>query len=540
MPLQHRFRPLVWGLFAVVPLTACPPVRLPDLSAQTTRPERTAGQETSAYADVLGFLDSLTRAGAALRVGTLGESPEGRRIPWVLAARPMVDGPAEAAETGKPIVYIQGNIHSGEVEGKEAAQMLLRDLSLGSLRPLLDSVIVLMVPIYNADGNEKFGAGDVNRPGQNGPARVGPSTNGQGLNLNRDYVKLEAPETRASLALIDRWQPDIFIDLHTTNGSYHGYALTWAPGLNPNSSPANDYTRDHFLPTIRERMRRRQRLETFPYGNFRNQEPDSLVQGWETYDARPRFGTNNMGVRGRIAILSEGYSNNPFPERIRATYAFLREILSLAAEERVAVRRVVAQGSQWRPDSIGIRSGFAPPTRQEVIAEITRSDGDGSHGFARRIRTGVYRTIRMPVIDRFVAVAQVARPVAYLLPPQHAPLAALLRAQGIVVERLSEPWQGQVEGFTVDSVQVAPFVFEGHRNVTVTGQWAARAGEVTPGWFYVSTDQRAGVLAAYLLEPACEDGFAAWNFYDRELRHGGEAPVLRVRSALHVPRVALE
>jgi hypothetical protein len=540
MPLQQRFRPLLGCLFAAVALSAGPPVRPPALMAQSTRPERTAGQETSTYADVLAFLDSLTRAGAGIRTATLGQSPEGRRLPWVLAARPMVDGPADAWQSGKPIIYIQGNIHSGEVEGKEAAQMLLRDLTLGSLRPLLDSVIVLVVPIYNADGNEKFGPGDVNRPGQNGPPRVGPSTNGQGLNLNRDYVKQEAPETRASLALIDRWQPDIFIDLHTTNGSYHGYALTWAPGLNPNSSPANDYTRDHFLPTIRERLRRRQKIETFPYGNFRNQEPDSLVQGWETYDARPRFGTNNMGIRGRIAILSEGYSNNPFPERIRATYAFLREILSLAAEERVAVRRVVAQGAQWRPDSIAIGSGFAPPTRQDVIAEITRSDGDGSHGFARRIRTGVFRTIRMPVIDRFVAVAQVARPAAYLLPPQHAPLAAMLRAQGIVVERLSEPWQGQVEGFTVDSVQVAPFVFEGHRTVSVTGQWAARAGEVTPGWFYVSTDQDAGVLAAYLLEPACEDGFAAWNFYDRELRHGGEAPVLRARTALHVPRVAVE
>jgi hypothetical protein len=184
---------------------------------------------------------------------------------------------------------------------------------------------------------------------------------GQGLNLNRDYVKLEAPETRASYALLNAWEPDVFIDLHTTNGSYHGYALTWSPGLNPNSSPANDYSRDHFLPTVRERLKKRDKLETFPYGNFRNQEPDSLVLGWETYDARPRFGTNAMGLRGRIAILSEGYSNNPFPERIRATYLFLRTILSLAAEERSAVKRVVAASAAWRPDSIVIRSTFAPP-----------------------------------------------------------------------------------------------------------------------------------------------------------------------------------
>lgn len=532
MPIQRHILTLSAFFLAATPFGL--------LAAQTTRPERTDARETSTYADVLGFIDSLARRGAPIRIGTLGESPEGRRIPWVLAARPMVDDPLEAWQTGKPVIYIQGNIHSGEVEGKEAAQMLLRDLTVGPLQPLLDSVIVLVVPIYNADGNERFGPGTVNRPGQNGPERVGGGGNGQGLNLNRDYVKQEGPETRASLAFIDHWQPDIFIDLHTTNGSYHGYALTWAPGLNPNSSPANDYTRDHFLPLVRERLRRRQRIETFPYGNFRNQEPDSLVLGWETYDARPRFGTNNMGMRGRIAILSEGYSNNPFAERIRATYGFVREILSLAAEERSTVKRVIAAGTSWRPDSIGLHSIFAPPVRQDVIAEITRADGDGNHGFARRVRTGEFKTIRMPVYDRFVADRKVVRPAAYLLPPQHAPLAALLRAQGIVVERLTEGWEGPAESFTIDSVQVASFPFEGHRNVTLVGEWSARSVEVAAGWYYISTDQRGGVLAAYLLEPASEDGFGTWNFYDREVRVGAQAPVLRVRSPLTVPRTMVE
>ena len=310
----------------------------PSLRAQTTRPERTDSRETSTYADVLAFLDSLESLGAGVRVGTLGFSPQGRRIPYVIAARPMVDSPGDAHRTGKPILYVQGNIHAGEVEGKEAAQMLLRDLTLGSLLPLLDSVILLVVPIYNADGNEDFVPGERNRPGQNGPASVGRNTNGQGFNLNRDYVKLEAPETRGALALLAAWEPDFFIDLHTTNGSYHGYALTYAPGLNPNSPPANDYVREHFLPTVRERMRQRHREETFWYGNFRNQDPDSLVLGWETYDPRPRFGTNASGMRGRMAILSEGYSNAPFQQRIAATYDFLREILSLAAEERVRIK----------------------------------------------------------------------------------------------------------------------------------------------------------------------------------------------------------
>ena len=267
------------------------------VAAQSTRGERTAYAETSTYADVVGFLDSLRARGAGIKVWTLTKSHEGRDVPVVLASRPMVSGAEEARASGKPIVYIQANIHAGEVEGKEAAQMLLRDLTVGPLRTLLDSVILLMVPIYNADGNEKWAPGDVNRPGQNGPASVGVRGNGQGLDLNRDYVKMEAPETRASIELIGRWQPHVFVDLHTTNGSYHGYALTWSPGLNPNRNPANDYVQDELLPELQRRMRRRHKQETFPYGNFRNQEPDSLVQGWETYDGRARYGTNWHALR---------------------------------------------------------------------------------------------------------------------------------------------------------------------------------------------------------------------------------------------------
>jgi murein tripeptide amidase MpaA len=202
---------LISALLLAVSLTA--PVR-----AQTTRPERTRFQETSSYADVLAFLDSLQQLDAGIQVGTLAVSPEGRRVPYVLASRPAITGAAEAHRSGKPVVYVQGNIHAGEVEGKEAAQMLVRDLTVGPLAPLLDSLVLIIVPIYNTDGNERWATGETNRPGQN---------------------------------------PDVFIDLHTTNGSYHGYALTFTPGLNPNGNPARDLARDRLLPAVRERMRRR-------------------------------------------------------------------------------------------------------------------------------------------------------------------------------------------------------------------------------------------------------------------------------------------
>ena len=510
------------------------------LTGQATRPERTDGQETSTYSDVLGFLDSLVRAGADIRIGTLAHSVEGRAIPWVLAARPMVDGPSAARRSGKPTLYIQGNIHAGEVEGKEAALMLLRDMTLGTLGPLLDSVIVLVVPIYNVDGNEAFGPADRHRPGQNGPAVVGRRANGQGLDLNRDYVKMEAQETRRAAALIEAWDPDIFIDLHTTNGSYHGYALTYSPGLNPNGGPANAFVRDEFLPTIRDRMRGRHQQEIFDYGNFKNQEPDSLDQGWFTYDPRPRFGTNWFAMRGRMAILSEAYSNAPFKERIRATYNFVREILSLAGERRDAIAALHAPRKRWVPDSVTLRSEYAEPSLRDVIVEITESAGDGSHGFARRRRTGQYRTIHMPVFDRFAPTRREAMPAGYLLPPRLTEVVELLRHHGIRVAQLRHPWNGTAEAFGVDSLTVSRRAFQGHRMVRVEGEWKPRPGwQAATGWYFVPTAQRLGVLAAYLLEPASADGVAAWNLLDRDLRQGRDSPILRVRQQVETPMLEL-
>ncbi|HJR15214.1 MAG TPA: M14 family metallopeptidase [Gemmatimonadales bacterium] len=510
------------------------------LAAQATRPERTEFRETSSHADVLQFLDSLSRASNDLRGGTLAISPEGRRVPYVVAARPVPVSPAEAHRSGKPIVYLQANIHAGEIEGKEAAQMLLRDLTRGRLRPLLDSVILLVVPILNADGNERLAAGERNRPGQNGPAVVGQNTNGQGLNLNRDFVKLEAPETRGVVDLIARWDPDLLIDLHTTNGSYHGYVLTYAPSLNPNGNPAADFVRDRFLPVIRGRMERRHRQQTFWYGNFRNQDPDSLIQGWETYDARPRFGTNWMGLRGRLAILSEAYSNADLQTRIVATYNFVHEVLSLAAEEKATIKSLLVSTDQWKPDSIAVRSVLGAGRMQPVIAEITRSLGEGSNGFARRQRTGLYRTIRMPVFDRFQPARKEPLFEGYIIPPRLRTVVDLLRRQAIAIDSVREPWKVAVQRFTVDTLIVGS-LFEGHRTVQVEGRWDSQFSDtlVGRGWYLVRTRQALGVLAAYLLEPESEDGVVTWNLVDRDIQAGRSYPILRVRSVPGVAAVAI-
>ncbi|HEX2248776.1 MAG TPA: hypothetical protein VHH32_00425 [Gemmatimonadales bacterium] len=287
-------------------------------------------------------------------------------------------------------------------------------------------------------------------------------------------------------------------------------------------------------------MEQRYQQRTFSYGNFRSQHPDSLAQGWETSDARARFGTNWMGLRGRLSILSEGYSNADFRSRISATYNFVREVLELAGEQTAAIKQVVRTADRTNNDSLAIRSRLGSPVFHEVIAEITGDAGEGSNGFARRQRTGEYRAVRMPVYDRFTATRKEARPAAYLIPSRLTEIIDLLLRQGIAVDVSTSDWRTRAEAFTVDSIAVGP-LFEGHRTIQVEGRWSTQPVDtlLSSGWYLVRTDQPLGTLAGYLLEPASEDGVVTWNFLDRELEPRAVYPILRAHRLPPVPSTAL-
>jgi hypothetical protein len=511
-----------------------------------TRPELTRYQETSHYADVRQFLDSLRKLGAPLSFGSIGRTTEGRQIPFVIASRPLVTSASEAKRLGRPIVYVQGNIHAGEVEGKDALLALIRDLTFSAKPNALDSVVLIAVPIYNADGNERFAPQSVNRTEQNGPELVGTRANAQNLDLNRDYVKAEAPETRASLAMFNTWDPDVFVDLHTTDGSFHGYALTYSPSLSPAAVFGGLFTRDSLLPVLRDRMRTRHGFEVFDYGNFVSDERGLVAdttqrEGWATYDSRPRFGTNYYGIRGRIAILSEAYSHDSLARRIGSTYAFVSEILSLVAERASSIRSLSARADSlplaWgrSPDSVqivAVRSELASPRQQDVIKEDITTTGDSSlsqPGVPRgERRTGIFHTFRMPVYDRFTSTLDRLPPAAYVIAPRDTAVVALLRLHGIRVDRSDSAWLARGESYTIDSIAISSRAFQGHHEVRLRGTWQRGLQGLPPRSFIVSTAQPRGVLIVYLLEPESDDGFATWNFFDSELKKGGRYPVTRI------------
>jgi hypothetical protein len=558
-------------------------------AAQQTRAERSNYAETSTHADVLAFIDSLQARGAKIHVGIIGRTTEGREMPYIVASRPLVTSPLEAKRLGRPIVYIQGNIHAGEVEGKEALQAVVRDLVFGAKPNVLDSIVLVAVPIYNADGNEAFGPQAQRRGAQNGPEQVGQRPNAMNLDLNRDYVKAEAPETRASLAMFNAWDPDVFVDLHTTDGSYHGYALTYSPSLHPAAAIAGafnggGFARDSMLPLIRQRMRTRHKFEVFDYGNFSGDEGPAAQgepRSWSTYEHLARYGTNYYGLRGRISILSEAYSHDPFERRVKSTYAFVQEILSVTAQKARSVlassRTADAALAAGKVTQVPIRAEMTrKPKTMPVLEEVLdtlpeakgqiaagrggrgagggggrggdptagagraggdptagggRAGGRGGRGCAWPLsepgmrcgfrRSGKIVTHQMPVKDRFDPVLTITPPPAYVVPKSALPDSALLRLRlhGVIVE---EAKAGVVvrdaEAFFVDTVMRRGTPFQGHAEVRLEGKWATNPSWTATGDVYViRTTQPLGLLAVELLEPQSDDGLVTWNYFDAAL-----------------------
>src|SRR5687768_13374677 len=228
------------------------------MTAQTadmrTRAETSNYEETSTYADVTRVIDGLAATSPLIHTESFGKTEEGRDLPLLVISDPKVRTPEAARKLGRPLVFVQANIHAGEVEGKEAVLMLARRLVSGDLRPLTRQLVILIAPDYNADGNEKVNV--MNRAAQNGPiAGVGTRENSNGLDLNRDYMKLDSAEARSLVGAFNKWDPHVIVDLHTTNGSYHANHLTFSPTLNPNADARLiEFTRERMLAPIRQKM----------------------------------------------------------------------------------------------------------------------------------------------------------------------------------------------------------------------------------------------------------------------------------------------
>ena len=476
---------------------------------------------------------------------TYGTTSEGRAMPLAVVGTGLKDAsPASVKAGGKLRVHVQGNIHAGEVEGKESALILLRELATGRHADWLRSTVFLITPIFNADGNEKMSL--TNRGRQNGPVNgMGTRANAQGLNINRDFMKLDTPEGRAFVKLWVDYDPHVGVDLHTSDGSNHGYFLTYSPPLNPNTSGGiMAILKDEWFPFVTKSIKAKHGWDTFYYGNASNPggrgrgraaggEPPAQPAGpraWATFEHVPRFHNNYVGMRNRFGLLSEAYSYATFEDRIKATSYFLEEALTFAHQHAARLEKAVADADSesivGKP--LATRAQIRRGGMVDILMGEVEDEKNPNNGATMNRRKDVVRT--EPMIDMmwFEPAATEIAPAEYYVPAGAARALELLRAHGIRMRQTQQVAAG-VERFAIES-NANVQNFEGHNMRRLEGKWSPSAEPVMPAAYWtVPMNQPLARLAFYLLEPMSDDGLVNWNLLDDELKDARTFPILRKR-----------
>ena len=504
-----------------------------------THPELTAYRETSSYEQVMSVVKAAIKDSPYAHLISMGQSKEGKDIPVVVMANPKVTSAEEAKATGKPIIYVQGNIHSGEVEGKEALQVLLREILKGERSYLLDNQILLFAPIYNTDSNDKMEQG--RRPSQeDSPVKVGIRANSQGWDLNRDGMKAEALETQGLFQnIIVPWDPALFVDLHTTNGVWHGYSLTWAPSYHTAGEKAPfDYTWNKILPDVTDRVLKDYGIYLGPYGYFYTRSEGWPIKSIYTYNHHPRYLVNQFGLRNRMAILSEAFAHERLYQRMASTYAFVREILEYTHKHGREILEVNKTAEEASIRLVKEQAGKVKKgVRFEMVAMEEPIDEYRIYNHAKTTNAqGQEQYIRLPEIitlknvenhSAFNATVTATLPRGYVIPKEMGHIAAHLRMLGAKVDTLTRNSRATGEVFTATGLELANRPFEGHNMATLEGSFSSQTRRFSKGDFYVDLAQPLANLIFYLMEPQSDDGLVTWNFFDAyfEKQNIAEKPV---------------
>lgn len=514
----------------------------PDL---TTVAERSGYRQTGRYDEVIALCDAYQQAWPqAVRCFDFGTSPQGRPMKAMAVSTRGALTPEEARAQDLPVVLAQGGIHAGEIDGKDAGFGLLRDLLRGKAgKGLLDKTVLLFVPVFNVDGHENFKAW--NRPNQRGPEEMGFRTTAQRYNLNRDYVKADAPEMRAMLALVNAWDPLVALDLHVTDGAKfrHDISITGEP-VNSGDEALRAAGRG-FRDGIIEKLKQRGSLPVAFYPSF--EEEDDPASGFADGVSTPRFSHGYFPLRNRVGILVETHSWQPYPNRVRATYNTVLAALELAAEhgpqwrqlELEADARAAALGGQ--PVPLDYATTDAKRFIEFLGYAYTRTPSEISGASMTRYDERTPQLWMLPLRDTVVPGRTVEAPKAgYLVPPEHAAqVGAQLRIHGIdyrVLETATA--QAAVQAFDADSVKFSPTPMEGHQRATLAGTWEPATADLAAGTLFVPIAQPKARLVMAILEPQAPDSLAAWGAFNNafEQKEYMEAYVAEEQARLMLAR----
>ena len=498
----------------------------------TTPAEAGAFRTTPRYDETMAYLRRVAAAAPRqVKIETFGKTGEGRDLVVVIVSRDGQFDPGTVRRGDRPVVLIQNAIHAGEMDGKDACLMLLRDMVItGEKARLLDRAVLLIIPIYNADGHERFGPH--NRINQNGPVEMGWRTQARNLNLNRDYMKADAPETRAFLRLWNRWLPNLFVDTHVTDGADYQYDTTYGLDAGPEVPQAQAQWRLEVLAPYLESSVAAAGQVIGPFVALKSESDPA--QGMVTWQSTPRFSTGYMILQNRTGILVETHMLKEYKTRVLGTYHLLRAVLEVVNRDADTLLRLDRDA-----DAATVAAGTAPEPRAGVPLRLEpdgtsrpfvyrgveyRKSPSPISGAERIEYLGRPQDLTIPKQTGLKVTRAVAPPRAYIVPAQWTEVIDLLEAHGLKVRRTAAAWEGEVETYRCDGQKWAPRPYEG-RQVLLPAEGAG-GSEASPGRCVavrerlafpagsavVPLDQRAARVAMHLLEPEAPDSIMAWGF----------------------------
>lgn len=513
-------RLLCAALLLALTLPAVAQTPAPAASDLTTVAERSGFVQTGRYDEVLSLCDAFAkRYPKAVRCISFGTSPEGRPMKALVASTSGALTADQVRRRGLPVVLIQGGIHSGEIDGKDAGFLALREVLEGKAAPgALDKLVWVFVPVFSVDGHERFGAW--NRPNQRGPQEMGWRTTAQNFNLNRDYLKADAPEMQAMLQLIETWDPLVTVDLHVTDGAKfeHDVSIQVEPvhagdealrgsGRALRDGVIADLARQGSLP-----------LPFYP--SF--VATDDPTSGFEDSVPPPRFSHGYFLLRNRLGMLVETHSWKEYPVRVRITRNTVVSVLERTAEQGAEWRKL-ADAADARASELAGRNEpltYAATAESRLIDfrgyEYTRTASEISGALMTRYDESKPQIWKIPLRDNIQPSVVVAAPKAgYLIPAAHAAwVGAKLRQHGIGFRKLAAASQTSVETFRASKTSFAPQSVESHQRLTVEGAWKPETRAIPAGSLFVPIAQPKSRLAMALLEPLAPDSLLAWGEFN--------------------------
>jgi hypothetical protein len=478
--------------------------------------EQSGFKKTPRYDETIDYCRKIELASPWIKVKSFGKSAEGRDLYIVIASKDKAFDPQRAHQKDKAILLVQNGIHAGEIDGKDACLTLLRDIAITKTKEsLLDHVILLVIPVYNVDGHERMSK--FNRINQNGPEEMGWRVTGQNLNLNRDYIKADAPETQAWLKMFDEWLPDFFIDAHVTDGADYQHLVTYGIEKHQNlAEPIRKWVHEKYLPMIS--ALKTNGIPVAPYISLRDHEDP--LKGLQSGVAPPRLSTPYVALQNRPALLIETHMMKDYKSRVEGTYQTIVATMELMNKEYKTLHEAAIATDL----STMTKLNEPIPVRFETVDtpnEIFNYLGFKQTNQPSEISGGTWTVYtkepfeaNIPVYDSIRITKSVDPPIAYLIPAQWQEVIKRLTLHGIKVQRLAKPVELNVEMYKFSNAKWQQTPYEGRHSVSYNSEKFSTKRIFPEGTAIIRLNQRASRVAVFALEPESPDAFVAWGFFD--------------------------